>query len=467
MTPAKRRTVGLRIRVAALFAAGALVLSVVLSVVTFQVSRSYLLRNRDALAVREAVVHAQVVANVLTAPTAEPRTIVDGLAGSNSSRPLLRVADDWYAAAVELGEGQVPTDLAAEVQTGLAARQRAVVNGVPYIVTGVPLAGLDAQYFEFAPLVELPRTLRIFGRTLIATSATVTLLGAALGWWASRRILHPLREVSVAARAISGGDLTTRLDVGDDPDLAPLANAFNEMAQAVEDRMDREMRFTADVSHELRTPLTAILSAVELARRSDLSPRAELAIDLLAEQASYFRDLVMDLLAISRFDGGAVTVEIEPVDVGSMVRRIVTQFGLEDSVLCLDFDPHALYAFDRRRLELMLVNLIDNAGKYGGGVTRLEVTAAPGWLIFAVEDGGPGVSPEERKAIFGRFTRGSAAGQAGAPKGTGLGLALVDEHARAHGGSVEVLDAAGGGARFVITIPAGMEAREAAGASGP
>jgi signal transduction histidine kinase len=454
---------GIRFRAAAAIAGGACILSTLLAFLAYEVTRTFLLRQRDTLAVREAVVNAQVVANVLASPPADPRSIVDRLAGGNAPRPLLQVGGAWYAGAVELGEGQIPQSLRMRVEQGEPARQRAVLNHAPYIVSGVPLPALGATYYEFAPLTEVRRTLRVVGWTLLAAGATTTLLGASLGWWASRRVLQPLREVSGAARSISRGDLATRLDVGADPDLAPLVVAFNDMAQAVEDRVNRERRFTADVSHELRTPLTAIVSAVELARRSELSPRAEMAVELLAEQTTYFRELVLDLLEISRFDAGAAQLEPEPVDLRGMLERVAGAWSLGDEVIELQVpDDQPTFVLDRRRIERVLANLIENAANYGGGVTRLEVRSDGDRLRIAVEDSGPGVDPDERKAVFGRFTRGRAAQRASTAKGTGLGLALVDEHVKLHGGRVHISESSSGGARFEIMIPSLADAPVAA-----
>jgi signal transduction histidine kinase len=265
--------------------------------------------------------------------------------------------------------------------------------------------------------------------------------------------------VSSAARSISRGDLATRLDGGADPDLAPLVHAFNDMAQAVEDRVNRERRFTADVSHELRTPLTAIISAVDLARRSELSPRAEMAVELLAEQTTYFRDLVLDLLEISRFDAGAAHLEPEAVDLREMLVRTAQAWGVDEEIVDVRVPAHApTFTLDRRRIERVLANLIENAINYGGGVTRIEARSDGDRLRIAVEDAGPGVDPDERKAVFGRFTRGRAAQRASTAKGTGLGLALVDEHVKLHGGRVHIGDARGGGARFEIILPSQIEA---------
>src|SRR5439155_16539922 len=108
--------------------------------------------------------------------------------------------------------------------------------------------------------------------------------GAAFGWWASRRALRPLTDVSQAAEAIAGGRLDTRLDPLADPDLTVLATSFNDMAQALQDRIERDARFASDVSHELRSPLMTLSAAVDVleTRRDELAEKSQAAVDLLA-----------------------------------------------------------------------------------------------------------------------------------------------------------------------------------------
>src|SRR5439155_24248641 len=108
---------------------------------------------------------------------------------------------------------------------------------------------------------------------------------------------------------------------------------------------------------------------------------------------------------------------------------------------------------DKRRLERVVANLIENAENYGGGVVRMDLQRVNGVLRLGVEDAGPGVPDEERDRIFERFARGKAARRRGDTNGTGLGLSIVAEHVRLHRGRVWVEDRRGGGAPFVIELP--------------
>ncbi|MGD9997345.1 MAG: ATP-binding protein [Ilumatobacteraceae bacterium] len=443
---------GLRARSATAFALLALVLSVSLSVTTYQLTRWYLLDKRQDLAVRQAAVNALVTKGFVAASDPADIDVLESLRSVSNARAVLRIGDTWYASVVELSNSTIPPDLIRSVETDGAARQRIQVNGTSYIVVGTQLPGLDAAYFEFVPVDEYQRTLDTLATVLIAAASVTTLVGAIAGWLASRRLMRPLGAVASAAQAMSAGDLTRRLDVGHDPDLQPVADSFNDMAESLEQRIERELRFTADVSHELRTPLTAMASAVSLARRSELTPRARFAVDVLDEQVDHLRRLTLELLEISRIDAGVSELRLDDVDIEKVTCQAMVSCNVDLARFRSLLDGVPTFRIDRTRYERVLANLLENADRYGGGATCVEVARVDGNLVLTVDDAGPGVAPEERLAIFGRFHRGADAQPPDRPKGTGLGLALVDEHARMHGGSAWVTDSPHGGARFVVTF---------------
>jgi len=447
------RPQGLRARSATAFALLALLLSVTLSSSTYQLARWYLLEQRESLATRQAIINALVAKGVVTASEPGNIDVLESLRSVSNARAVLRVGDTWYAEVVELSEATIPPQLADAVETDGSAKQRIVVNDAPYLVVGVLLPGVDASYFEFVPLSELRRTLETLATVLIVGASLTTIAGAVAGWLASRRLMRPLGDVALAAQAMSAGDLTRRLEVGPDRDLEPVAESFNEMAESLEARIERELRFTADVSHELRTPLTAMASAVSLARRSEMSGRLKFAVDVLDDQVDHLRRLTLELLEISRIDAGVSELRLDDVDVEVATSRALTAADVDLAKMRSWLDGDVVHRLDRTRYDRVLANLLENADRYGGGVSSVQLLRHDGALVIWVDDAGPGVDPAERTAIFGRFHRGSIEQPPDRPKGTGLGLALVDEHVRMHGGSVSVTDSPFGGARFVIHLP--------------
>ena len=444
---------GLRTRTSITFALLALLLSVTLSVGTYELSRLYLLGQRESLATRQAMLNASVVKELIASNQTPPDHIMSSLGTVSNARAVLRLDGEWHAAVVDLSESRIPTNLIDTVDNTGPARQLIRVNDAPYVVVGTKLPGLDAAYFEFIPLLEYQRTLSTLARTLVLAASITTIIGAFAGWMASRRVIRPLADVAVAARAMSAGDLSRRLDAGQDVDLEPVVSSFNDMATSLEQRIAREMRFTSDVSHELRTPLTAMASAVSLAQRDELSERTAYAIDVLDGQVSHMRRLTLELLEISRIDAGVAELYLDDVDVVDVASRVLAVAGVDASLIDSSLGDSTQFRLDRMRFEQVLANLVENAARYGGGLTRLGLSVREGYLVVVVDDDGPGVPVEERSAIFGRFHRGSIEQPPDRPKGTGLGLALVDEHVRMHGGSVSVIDGPTGGARFVVHLP--------------
>lgn len=449
-TARDRRGLGLRARGTVAFAVLALVLSASLAVLTYQIARSYLLDQRESLALRQAFINARAANEVLRAADPDVPDLLASLPSSSGSYAVLRSGNEWFAAAVATGRAALPESLVAATDEGNAARQRAVIGGNPALAVGVPLPAADAAYFEVFPYDELERTLSTLGWSLLAAASITTIIGALVGSYASRRVLRPLRGFTTGAAELARGNFETRLMAPGDKDLAPIATSFNEMAEALQRRLEREARFASDVTHELRTPLTALSAAVDvLERRAD--ERTRPAIDVLRTQVKHFNQLVLDLLEISRFDSGAAELTPELVSTNDFFASVLRGLDHESVPLVVKADAPAEFRLDKRRAERVLANLLENADRYAGGATRVEISGGPTYLRIAVEDNGPGIPPEEYTAVFERFHRSHAV-SSDSERGTGLGLALVAEHASLHGGHAWVEKMVPNGARFLVEL---------------
>ncbi len=456
MTRFPRR--GLRRRTAVVTAAAALLVSTSMALLTFQLTRSYLTQQRDRLAARQAYLNARLLQDLLpgTDPADIPQTMTS-LTRGGGSRVLLRYDGTWLGSSVGLSEDDLPDDVVEGVARGDVVRRRVTIGDQPHVVVGVPLLDGRAGFYELLPLTELARTLRTMALALAASAAITTVAGAVFGARFSSEVLRPLGVTSAVARRIAAGDTDQRLPASNDPELAPLFDSFNQMVDALAERIERERRFAADVSHELRTPLTALVaSSAVLQRQLDqLPPRAQAATEILADQLEHFRSLVLDLLEMARMEAGVDAAVPEPTDLRRFVHEVVhTRPAPHPCVRVEGIDGPVL--LDRRRLERVLVNLLDNAESYGGGATDVEVSRREGFdgdrICLVVDDAGPGIAPDERAAIFERLHRGTVA-RANGHRGSGLGLALVVEHLRLQGGSVSVESSPHGGARFVVDLP--------------
>lgn len=219
-----------------------------------------------------------------------------------------------------------------------------------------------------------------------------------------------------------------------------------------------DARFAADISHELRTPLTTMLNSMELIHnhRDELPAAVREPVELLGEDLERFRRLVVDLLEISR-DDGADEGSRDTVRIADLVRvaadtaagRPVTEVSADAAALTMQAD--------KRRLERVVANLVENAEGHGGGCVRVSVEAGGLGVIVQFDDAGPGVPVADRDRIFERFCRGGSGGRPAQDRGAGgigLGLSIVARHVAWHNGTIRVEDRPGGGARFVLELPA-------------
>ncbi len=457
---------GLRRRILLIITLGSIALSLFLAITTFGLARSSLVQESDEAAIRESRRNAQEVERALrgTLPD-DPAAARDSLSRSGVQRYMLWYRDEYRYATPPFDNTNVPPDLLERVNSdGQSSRQIVRIGGELNLVVGWSVSiGTPTSYYQFFSLSDVDSTLSNVRLSLVLAAVISTGLGLLLGIFAARRAVRPLATAAQAASAIAGGRLDTRLEPTDDPDLRVLTESFNDMAAALEQRVERDARFASDVSHELRSPLMTLSASVEVmeARRDDLSDRARSALDLLSSDVVRFQGLVEDLLEISRFDAGAIRLHMEELLAAEFVRQAVAVSSVPETPVHVEERAEgALIRGDRRRLARVIANLIDNARAYGGGEPEVTITVPEGedepmsHVVIAVEDTGPGVPPEERDLVFERFARGGTAGRRTGSEGAGLGLSLVDEHIRMHGGRVWVEDRLDGdpGARFVIEL---------------
>jgi signal transduction histidine kinase len=436
------------------------VLSGALASITYFSVRSSVTNQEEASLTREAIASAEALKADVQAPVpSDPgfQVAIDALGTARGSESIAEAAGSWYPSSPGVQESYLPITLRNLVLTGHLAEQLIDLSGTPQLIVGVPIRTVAGRvaYFQLFSFSEVAGTLRVLLGSLLVAAVLTTVGGAAVGLSGAGRALRPLHRTAEAALSIASGRLDTRLESDAYADLAVLTSAFNQMADRLQERIEREIRFTSDVNHELRSPLTTVamaLSVVE-ARRHELPERAQMALDLLSAEVRRFRRLVDDLLEISRLDAGLGDLNNVEVTFGPLVEHTVA--ATRHDVL-VDI-PLAVAArrvmVDKLRFERVVANLLENADRYAGGATRVVADANGAWGRVAVEDRGPGIPVDERERIFNRFSRGSSGRRRGAGDGTGLGLAIVAEHARALGGRVWVEPNGTRGARFVVELP--------------
>jgi signal transduction histidine kinase len=390
-------------------------------------------------------------------PTDGPRALLDAYRRRARFDTVLLSDGRSFPSSLSLGEAQIPGDLRDIVTRGQLAYERTSVAGTRYLIVGGRIPETDGEAFFFFSEEQLWDDLGQL-RTILLVGLAVVLGAAGLvGTLLARRTLAPVARASAAAHSLAEGILATRLPVEREDEFGAWATSFNEMADALQAKIGalseaqtRERRFTADVAHELRTPLTAIVNEASLLAEhlERMPPEARRPAELLVEDVKRLRDLVEDLMEISRLDAGTQRVRLEQVDLGSLVAGALRVRGWDKRV-SLDRED-VVVASDPRRLERIVANLIGNALEHGGRDVSVRVGRDGVGAFVEVSDRGRGIAADDLPHLFERFFKADRARTA---PGSGLGLAIALENARLLGGDVDVWSELGSGSRFTLRLP--------------
>jgi two-component system sensor histidine kinase MtrB len=343
---------------------------------------------------------------------------------------------------------------------------------VPAIVVGqqleMPNVGVYEVYLAY-PLNDVAETVRFVQGALWVMGLALVVIVGGIVWLVMRSVATPVADVSRASARLAAGDLSARLDVAGENELATLARAFNRMADSLESQIRElaelslvQQRFVSDVSHELRTPLTTIRLAAGVlhGEREGFDPITARSAELLYDQVARFEVLLADLLEISRYDAGSVELSLEEIsmsDVAEQVAESLRQVAWEH-----DTELHFTGAvgddvipMDPRRMRRILRNLVGNAIEHGE-MHPIDITVAQNETAVAVgvRDRGLGMRPEHAARVFDRFWRADPSRKR-TLGGSGLGLAIALGDARLHGGTIDVWSQLGVGTHFVVTVPRG------------
>ncbi|MCQ9384288.1 ATP-binding protein [Brevibacterium sp. 50QC2O2] len=292
-----------------------------------------------------------------------------------------------------------------------------------------------------------------FMRTYAIVAVFTVIVVGFLSGYLSRRLLEPVASLRATAQSISSGALDKRLEVTGHDDLAELGNTFNAMLDRLEQAFETQRKFLDDAGHELRTPLTILrghLEVLDVADVDDVEQTRELLLDEIMRMSRLVDDLLV-LAKARRHD----FVRAEPVDPAVLLPEVVAKAsGLAPRHWHLEPPPRTVITADPQRLTQALLQLADNAVRHtepGSTISfGAQVHAQDGTVDLWVADDGPGVPEEIRAEIFHRFSRGDTN-----ELGAGLGLAIVQAIAAAHGGraSLDPPDPARSGAVFRLSLP--------------
>jgi two-component system, OmpR family, sensor kinase len=282
---------------------------------------------------------------------------------------------------------------------------------------------------------------------LLLSGPIALLLASLLGYSLAAAALRPVESMRREAEAVSAAEPGRRLPLPPaDDEIARLGTTLNTMLGRLESALARERRFVSDASHELRTPLAALRTELELALRRKRPPEEiEAALHSATEETERLCRLAEDLLVLARADDGSLPVRREWLPAAELLTAVQERYGHQAAdagrSLQIQADDQLELHVDRLRAEQALGNLVENALRHGRGRILLLARRRDGRVELHVRDEGSGFPPDFIERAFDRFSRSDSARQG---PGVGLGLAIVDLIARAHGGSAHAANHDGG-----------------------
>ena len=328
-------------------------------------------------------------------------------------------------------------------------------------------AGTYELYIGYS-MAETEQSLEFISRALMVMAVLLLLLLAVLVWVISNLVFRPIRAAASVSHLLAAGEADARIPMQGDRHFDELSENFNHMADTLQARIDEldtlstmQQRFVSDVSHELRTPLTTIRLAAEVLKgQTDGDDSAQSrAVEVLGDQVDRFESLLADLLEISRYDAGPITLETEPTNLVRLTEEVVDGLRpLSRSMIEVRaFGGFSPIDVDARRIRRIVSNLVGNAIEHGEGrplVVTVDSNAAA--IAIGVRDWGVGMKPDDVSRVFDRFWRADPSRKR-TLGGTGLGLAIAREDAAVHGGLLEVWSRLGEGSNFRLTLPRGED----------
>ena len=455
--PMRERVVGsLAARLALAFVVVALVAVGVLAGLTLISSRSEI----DQLAERQrdqdtASISATVAQAYRQAGGWDQSDLSGAFALAAAARAELTVIDSDGVLVAESppGMGDLMTRMHGE--TAMSAMVLDTPRRVDVDVDGATVGTAELRFLSTGlddPQQEIRDAL---ARSVLVGAGIAVLVALGAGVFVSRRVTRPLVALTAVARRLESGDRAARSLLHNAPgELGELSGAFDQMADALRREDELRRALVADVAHELRTPATILLASLEELVDGLAEPTPE-RLGSLHEEVLRIRRVIEDLETLASAQAAGLHLVRAPVDVAEVAQDAVDALrpSFEDAGLTLSTSMVPVVVDgDSDRLRQIVVNLLTNALKYTprGGTVAVSVTSHNDGARLTVADNGPGISPDDAPLVFERFWRGDNARHV---TGSGIGLTIVDELARAHGGTASVDSGRGAGAAFIVSLP--------------
>ncbi|MEM8831581.1 MAG: HAMP domain-containing sensor histidine kinase [Cyanobacteria bacterium P01_G01_bin.19] len=288
---------------------------------------------------------------------------------------------------------------------------------------------------------------------IIEVLIVIIAIALAIAWLGMGKILSPLNELTKITKTINEANLSYRVDVKGNGELAELGNTFNQMMNRIQVSFDTQRNFINDAGHELRTPITIIRGHMELMDLNDDPEANQETVDLVIDELDRMNRLVEDLIILTKAERPDF-LKVEPIDVASLIDELfIKAQGLGDRQWQLENNANGTIIGDRQRLSQAILNLANNAVQHTpiGDTITLGCISNEYKIEIWLRDTGDGIAASEQQRIFERFARVKNARRCS--DGSGLGLSIVKAIVEAHGGFINLRSCLGVGSTFSLVFP--------------
>ena len=391
-----------------------------------------------------------------------PRPLPPSTLDPNAQAQVL-AADGTVLAATRSLQG-LPAVYAVPAGSDTPVRQKAADGVIPAEIRVVGLrttvAGQPVTIITGTSTGFLSQVNETFTRLLLIGVPGILALAAATVWLVVGRALRPVEQIRQAVTDITAADLSRRVpEPGTRDEIGYLAQTMNDMLARLEDSAIRQRRFVADASHELRSPLAALRTVLEVGlAHPDKAPWPDIA-QRAVRQSTRLEDLVGQLLLLARTDDRQLAAQREPIELDTLLREVRATTMTHHLDVEITATRDAVTTGNPKHLARMFRNILDNAIRYAEHRVVIAATSTAETIQVEISDDGPGIPVAERERVFDRFVRLDTSREH-TTGSTGLGLAIAKEIATAHGATIAITEAPGGGTRVVITLPRAGSVRQ-------
>lgn len=274
-------------------------------------------------------------------------------------------------------------------------------------------------------------------------------------------VYRPLRKITEAAKQYASGNLEHEIHINTEDEIGYLSASLNYMSSQIRDMNDYEKKFIANVSHDFRSPLTSIKGYVNAMADGTIPVEMyEKYLKIILFETERLTDLTQDLLTLNEFDTKELLLDKNNFDIHEVIRNTAASFEgtctAKKISIELIFASKTLNVYaDKRKIQQVLYNLLDNAIKFSNpdSIVSVETTERFGKIFISVKDSGIGIPKKSLNQIWERFYKTDLS-RGKDKKGTGLGLAIVKEIMKAHGENINVISTEGVGSEFIFSLPA-------------